>query len=101
MAKSTEKNGFSRQEREAMKARANELAAEKGVPRKRAEGELSLREAIEEMAEPDQVLAQRIHEIVTKTVPDLWPKTWYGMPAYALEQKVICFFQAASKFDSR
>ncbi len=58
--------------------------------------------AIAEMSEPDRSMAKRLHEIITATAPDLWPKTWYGMPAYARDGKtVICFFQAASKFNTR
>ena len=58
-------------------------------------------EKIAEMPEPDRSMAKRLHEIITESAPDLWPKTWYGMPAYAKDDKVICFFQAASKFKVR
>ncbi len=95
------KTGFSRQERDAMNARARELAVEKRASRKRDAGEQQVRDAIAAMAETDKTMAEKIHEIVTATAPDLWPKTWYGMPAYARDGKVICFFQGAGKFDSR
>jgi uncharacterized protein YdhG (YjbR/CyaY superfamily) len=93
--------GFSKEEREAMKARAKELAAEKRSDRKRADGEQAVREAIEAMVGSDRVIAERIHTLVTTTAPELWPRTWYGMPAYARDGKVICFFQSAGKFDAR
>ncbi|HEU5013704.1 MAG TPA: DUF1801 domain-containing protein, partial [Roseiflexaceae bacterium] len=67
----------------------------------RAEGESAALAAIAEMPEPDRVMAQRIHEIITASAPDLWPKTWYGMPAYARDGKIVCFFQAAAKFNAR
>lgn len=101
MAKSSETGGFSQHEQEAMRARAKELAAEARVSKKRAEGESAVREVIEAMPAPDRALAERVHELVTTTAPELWPKTWYGMPAYARDGKVVCFFQAASKFDAR
>ena len=84
-----------------MNARAKELAAEKRAVKKRADGENAVREAIDAMAAPDKAIAERIHHLVTTNAPDLWPKTWYGMPAYARDGKVICFFQAAGKFDAR
>lgn len=97
----SQNDGFSKQERDAMKARAKELAAEKRASKKRADGETAVRDAIGELSGADKALAGKFHEIVTSTAPDLWPKTWYGMPAYARDGKVICFFQAAGKFDSR
>ena len=100
-ASNTQGSGFSKQEREAMNARAKELAAEKRANKKREEGENAVKEAIAAMSGPDRALAERIHAIVTTNAPDLWPKTWYGMPAYALDGKVVCFFQAAGKFDAR
>lgn len=100
-ASESQNNGFSKQERDAMKARAKELAAEKRASKKRADGETAVRDAIGELSGADKALAETFHEIVTRTAPDLWPKTWYGMPAYARDGKVICFFQAAGKFDSR
>jgi uncharacterized protein YdhG (YjbR/CyaY superfamily) len=93
--------GFSKEEREAMKARAKELAAEQRSDRKRADGEQAVREAIEAMAGSDRAIAERIHTLVTTTAPELWPRTWYGMPAYARDGKVVCFFQSAGKFDVR
>lgn len=93
--------GFTKEEQAAMKARAKELKAEARANKKREEGEKDLLEKIAEMDEPDRSMAARIHEIVSATAPDLWPKTWYGMPAYARDGKVVCFFQSAQKFDSR
>ena len=94
--------GFSAQEKAAMKARAKELKAEARANKKREDGEKDLFEKITEMSEPDRAMAKRLHEIITESAPDLWPKTWYGMPAYANKDgKVICFFQAASKFKVR
>jgi uncharacterized protein YdhG (YjbR/CyaY superfamily) len=84
-----------------MKARAQELKAEARASKNRAEGERAVADAIAAMDEPDRRLATRLHEIVTTTAPDLWPKTWYGMPAYAKGGKVVCFFKSAGKFDSR
>jgi len=85
-----------------MKERAKELKAEARANKKKEEGEKDLLEKVAEMPEPDRGMAQRIHELVTENAPDLWPKTWYGMPAYAnADGKVICFFQAASKFGVR
>lgn len=98
-AKSTkaETQGFSDAERAAMKERAQELKAEK----KKVNGETALLEKIAEMPEPDLSMATRIHEIITSVAPSLSPKTWYGMPAYALDGKVVCFFQSGHKFGSR
>jgi uncharacterized protein YdhG (YjbR/CyaY superfamily) len=93
--------GFSAEERAAMKARAKELKAEARRGADRAAGESAVLEKIAEMPEPDRTLATRIHEIVTANAPDLLPKTWYGMPAYARNGKVVCFFQSAHKFESR
>ena len=93
--------GFTDDERAAMKARAQELKADARATKNRAEGERDLLAAIAGMKGPDRALAKRLHAIVTAAAPDLWPKTWYGMPAYAKDGKVLCFFQAAGKFDSR
>ena len=93
--------GFTEDERAAMKARAKELKAEERAGKNRAVGERDLLAAIDAMGEPDRSLAKRLHAIVTANAPDLWPKTWYGMPAYAKDGKVVCFFKAAGKFDSR
>jgi uncharacterized protein YdhG (YjbR/CyaY superfamily) len=93
--------GWTDEERAAMKERAKELKAEARANKKREEGESDLLAKIAEMPEPDRTMATRIHEIVTANAPDLWPKTWYGMPAYARDGKVVCFFQSADKFDAR
>ena len=98
---SAKKTGFSAEERAAMKARAAEMRKEARANENRAAGERDVLAAIAAMPQPDRAMAERIHEVVTTTAPDLWPKTWYGMPAYAKEGKVICFFQAASKFKVR
>ena len=93
---------FTADERAAMKERAKELKAEARANKNRAEGERDLLAKIAEMPEPDQSMAQRLHEIITANAPSLMPKTWYGMPAYAnADGKIICFFQAASKFNVR
>ena len=95
------KQGFTDEEQAAMKARAQELKAEARADKKRADGERDVLDAIAEMSEPDRTMAGRLHEIVTANAPDLWPKTWYGMPAYAKDGKVVCFFQSAQKFKAR
>jgi uncharacterized protein YdhG (YjbR/CyaY superfamily) len=87
-------NGFTAEERAAMRERAREA---KG----KAEGEGAVLEKIAEMPKPDRALAERIHAIVKASAPDLTPRTWYGMPAYAKDGKVLCFFQSAAKFKSR
>lgn len=93
---------FSDDEKAAMKERALELRAEERASKNKAAGEEILLAAIAKMPEPDRSMAKRIHEIVKATAPGLFPKTWYGMPAYAnTEGKVVCFFQAASKFKYR
>jgi uncharacterized protein YdhG (YjbR/CyaY superfamily) len=90
--------GFTAEERAAMKERARELKAEG----RRADGEKALLDKIAEMPEPDRAMAERLHAIITASAPDLSPKTWYGMPAYANKDgKVVCYFTAASKFNSR
>jgi uncharacterized protein YdhG (YjbR/CyaY superfamily) len=96
--------GFTAEEREAMKDRAQELksAGRRGSRAdKAAEAEAALLAKIAEMPESDRVLAERIHAIVKASAPDLAPKLWYGMPAYARDGKIVCFFQAADKFKSR
>ena len=94
--------GFTDEEKAAMKERAKELKAEARISKSREEGEKAILDAINAMAEPDHSMAKRLHEIVTASAPDLMPKTWYGMPAYAnSEGKAVCFFQAAQKFGSR
>lgn len=95
-------DGFSAEEKAAMKARAQELKAEARMSKNREEGEKAVFAAIAQMSEADRVMANRLHAIITESAPQLMPKTWYGMPAYANQEgKVICFFQAASKFDVR
>lgn len=96
-----DKKGFSTEERAAMKARARELKAEERASKNRAEGERAVLAAIAELPDADRALAERFHAIVTASAPALWPKTWYGMPAYARDGKVVCFFKSASKFNSR
>jgi uncharacterized protein YdhG (YjbR/CyaY superfamily) len=93
--------GFTDAEKAAMKERAKEQKAEERMNKDRAEGEKALLEKVAEMPEPDRSMAERIHKIVTASAPELMPKTWYGMPAYARDGKVVCFFQAAAKFDAR
>ena len=95
-------DAFTADEKAAMKARAQELKAEARAGKDREEGEKTILAAIDAMREPDQSMARRLHEIVTATAPALFPKTWYGMPAYAnAEGKVVCFYQSAQKFDAR
>jgi uncharacterized protein YdhG (YjbR/CyaY superfamily) len=105
-AKSSAENGgtatgFTAEEREAMRARAQEMKAEARASKDRAEGESTALAAIAAMKEPDRSLAKRVHTIITTTAPSLAPRTWYGMPAYALDDKVVCFFQSAQKFKTR
>lgn len=103
MSPTKKTEGFSAEEKAAMKARAQELKAEAKASKNREEGEKAVFAAIAQMKDPnDRSMCKRIHEIVTSVAPDLMPKTWYGMPAYAdKDGKVICFFQAASKFGVR
>ena len=89
--------GFTDEERAAMKERAKELKAEA----QRADGERDLLAKIAEMQGPDRAIAERVHAIVRDSAPELAPKTWYGMPAYAKDGKVVCFFQSAHKFKTR
>jgi uncharacterized protein YdhG (YjbR/CyaY superfamily) len=97
----SESGGFTAEERAAMRARARELKAEERANKNRTLGEKELLAAIAEMKGNDRAMAERLHAIVTAAAPDLWPKTWYGMPAYARDGKVVCFFQSAAKFDAR
>ena len=94
---------FTADEKAAMKARAQELKAEARASKDRAEGEKALLAAISQMKDAsDRSMGKRIHELVTAAAPDLMPKTWYGMPAYANQDgKVVCFFQTGQKFGSR
>ena len=89
--------GFTADERAAMKERAQELKAQA----RKADGESALLAKVAEMPKPDRVMAERLHAIVMQSAPDLSPKTWYGMPAYAKDGKIVCFFQSADKFKSR
>ena len=89
--------GFSEEERLAMKERAQELKAEAN----KADGNSAVLAKIAEMPEPDRTMAERLHALIKANAPDLTPKTWYGMPAYARDGKVVCFFQSADKFKSR
>lgn len=95
-------DGFSEAERAAMKERAQELKAQGRSGQKKADNERAVLDTIAGMPDADRALAERIHALVTANAPDLLPKTWYGMPAYAnADGKVVCFFKAASKFDGR
>ena len=95
MSPTKDKQGFTAEEKAAMRARAKELKAAE-------EGETAIRTALAKMTKDDRALGERIHALVTKTAPDLTPKTWYGMPAYAnRDGKVICYFKNAGKFKSR
>jgi uncharacterized protein YdhG (YjbR/CyaY superfamily) len=85
--------GFTAEERAAMKERAKEL--------KSAGGESEVLAKIAEMPKADRALAERLHALVTATAPELTPRTWYGMPAYAKDDKVVCFFKSANKFKTR
>jgi uncharacterized protein YdhG (YjbR/CyaY superfamily) len=93
--------GFTAAEKAAMKERARELKAEARASKDKAEGERDLLAKIAEMPAADRALAKRVHAIVNASAPDLSPKTWYGMPAYARDGKIVCFFQSADKFKSR
>jgi uncharacterized protein YdhG (YjbR/CyaY superfamily) len=93
--------GFTAAERAAMKERAKELKAEERANKDRAAGERAVLAKIAELGEPDRPMAERLHALITASAPELAPKTWYGMPAYAKEGKVVCFFTPAQKFDSR
>ena len=93
--------GFTHEERAAMKERAQELKAEARAKKDRAVGESAVLAKIAEMEGPDRAMAGRLHEIIKASAPSLSPKTWYGMPAYARDGKVVCFFQSAQKFNAR
>ena len=93
--------GFTAEEKAAMKERAKELKAEARASKNKEQGESDVLAKIAEMPEPDRRLAERIHAIVKANAPDLMPRTWYGMPAYAKDGKILCFFQAAEKFGAR
>jgi uncharacterized protein YdhG (YjbR/CyaY superfamily) len=95
--------GFTAEERAAMKEHAKEMktAARRGSRASKADGEKDILAKIAEMPDSDRVLAERIHAIVKENAPELTPRTWYGMPAYAKDGKVLCFFQSAAKFKAR
>jgi len=95
--------GFTDEERAAMRERAREqkAAARRGARGGKADGERDVLAKIAEMPEPDRVLAERLHAIITASAPALTPRTWYGMPAYAKDGSVVCFFQSAQKFKTR
>jgi uncharacterized protein YdhG (YjbR/CyaY superfamily) len=97
-ARSTKSTGFTAEEREAMRERAKEA---KAAGAGKADGESAVLEKIAEMPGPDRAMAKRLHEIIKASAPDLSPKTWYGMPAYAKDDKVVCFFRPAHKFKDR
>jgi uncharacterized protein YdhG (YjbR/CyaY superfamily) len=93
--------GFTDAEKAAMKERVQELKAEARRGKNRADGESDVLAKIAEMQGPDRAMAKRLHAIIKASAPALSPKTWYGMPAYAKGDKVVCFFQSAQKFNSR
>jgi uncharacterized protein YdhG (YjbR/CyaY superfamily) len=97
----TSSKGWTAEEKAAMKDRAKELKAEERANKDRAAGEADVLASIAKMPDPDRVMAERIHAIVAAAAPDLSPRTWYGMPAYAKDGKIVCFFQAADKFKAR
>jgi uncharacterized protein YdhG (YjbR/CyaY superfamily) len=96
-------SGFTDEEKAAMReaVREQKAAARRGPSASKEDGERDVLDKIAEMAQPDRAMAQRLHEIITASAPTLVPRTWYGMPAYAKDGKVVCFFQNAQKFKSR
>jgi uncharacterized protein YdhG (YjbR/CyaY superfamily) len=103
MSATKKSTGLSAEERSALKERAQELKTEerRGSRSRKADGESDVLAKIAEMPDADREIAERLHEIVTASAPDLSPKTWYGMPGYAKDGKVVVFFQSADKFSSR
>ena len=99
--KSTKGATFTDEERGAMKERARELKSEARADKDKADGESAVLAKISEMPVSDRAMAERIHAVVKASAPALTPKTWYGMPAYAKDGKVVCFFQSAQKFKTR
>jgi uncharacterized protein YdhG (YjbR/CyaY superfamily) len=97
----TNSKGFTSDEKAAMKERAKELKAEERASKDKAAGESDVLAKIAEMPEPDRRMAERLHALIKANAPELWPKTWYGMPAYARDGKIVCFFQSAAKFNAR
>ena len=100
-AETKKSTGFTAEEKAAMKERARELKAEARLAKDKEAGEREVVAKIAELPEPDRAMAERLHEIVKKSAPELSPRTWYGMPAYAKEGKVVCYFTPASKFKER
>jgi uncharacterized protein YdhG (YjbR/CyaY superfamily) len=100
-ARSKKSNGFTDEERAAMRERAKELKADARAKKDKAEGEADVLAKIAAMPKPDRAMAKRLHTIIKASAPALSPRTWYGMPAYAKDGKVVCFFQSAEKFKSR
>jgi uncharacterized protein YdhG (YjbR/CyaY superfamily) len=104
-ARSKRSNGFTAEEKAAMQERAREIKAEKAPGRRgknsQADGNAEVLERISKLAPADRAMAKRVHELVTTAAPELTPRTWYGMPAYAKDGKVVCYFQDAKKFKSR
>jgi len=102
-AKSKTYEGFTDEERDAMKEHARELKApgRRGPRAGQADGESEVLAKIAEMTAPDRAVAERVHAVIKASAPDLTPRTWYGMPAYAKDGKVLCFFQPAQKFKTR
>jgi uncharacterized protein YdhG (YjbR/CyaY superfamily) len=94
-------SGFTAEEKAAMRERAREQKAEAKSKASAADGERDLLAKIAEMPAPDRALAERLHALIKASVPSLSSKTWYGMPAYARDGKIVCFFQAADKFKAR
>jgi hypothetical protein len=88
-------------EKAALRETIRERNAQARTLDARADGERDVRAKIAEMPEPDRTMAERLHALIAEVAPDLAPKTWYGMPAYARDGKIVCFFKAAAKFDSR
>ena len=93
--------GWTAEEKAAMRERAREMKAEERANKDKAAGESDVLAKIAEMPQPDRGMAERLHEIIKASAPDLSPRTWYGMPAYARDSKVVCFFTPASKFKER
>jgi uncharacterized protein YdhG (YjbR/CyaY superfamily) len=98
---SKKSTGFTDEERAAMKERAQELKAAARADKDKLEGESAVLAKIAELPEPERAMASRLHEIIKASAPALTPKTWYGMPAYARDGKIVCFFQSAQKFNTR
>lgn len=93
--------GFTAEEKAAMKERAQEQKAEARANKSKEEGESDVLAKIADMPEPERAMATRLHELIKASAPSLIPKTWYGMPAYTADGKVVCFFQSAQKFNTR